>query len=183
MAVERDRFRAAGVNDFLTKPIRVDEILLLLQRVPPPSRLAPRPDAPRDEHPVALAGTSLSDAAENTVTTVLTPQVLDRYRELLGPAFVKQLAKTWLETSPTLAETVLNALRSGQFDEARRAAHTLKSASATLGAHALASMCQQIEEDTAAGRVTKEWGAQRLDAFGQAWSLTVPAVTKLIESD
>jgi HPt (histidine-containing phosphotransfer) domain-containing protein len=113
----------------------------------------------------------------------LTPQVLDRYREMLGPAFVKQLARTWLETSPTLAETVINALRSGQFDDARRAAHTLKSASAILGAHALAAMCQQIEEHTAAGQVTKEWGVQRLDAFEEAWSLTVPAVTKLTNPD
>jgi hypothetical protein len=44
-------------------------------------------------------------------------------------------------------------------------------------------MCQQIEEHTAAGQVTKEWGVQRLNAFEEAWSLTVPAVTKLTNPD
>ena len=184
MAVERERFRAAGVNDFLTKPIRVEEVLLLLQRVPPPSSRLPQQVEPQDKLAVSTPPQMASEEPpDSTATDVLTPQVLDRYREMLGPAFVKQLARTWLETSPTLAETVINALRSGQFDDARRAAHTLKSASAILGAHALAAMCQQIEEHTAAGQVTKEWGVQRLDAFEEAWSLTVPAVTKLTNPD
>ncbi len=183
MAEEKERFKAAGVHDFLTKPIRVDEILWLLQRVPPPSRLLPRDEGPLEESSLSATPTALSGRPDGTAADVLTPQVLDRYRDMLGPAFVKQLARTWLETSPTLAETVISALQSGRLEDARRAAHTLKSASATLGAHALASLCQQIEEDTAADQVTKEWGVQRLDAFGQAWSLTVPAVTKLTDAD
>ena len=82
-----------------------------------------------------------------------------------------------------LADTVVNALRSGQFDDARRAAHTLKSSSATLGAHALASLCQRIEDDASAGVLTSEGVAPRLDAFEKAWASTVPAVTTLTAPD
>jgi HPt (histidine-containing phosphotransfer) domain-containing protein len=57
------------------------------------------------------------------------------------PAFLAELIDTYLDDAPSL----LAAMRSGGTEELRRAAHTLKSNSATFGARRLAELCRRLE--------------------------------------
>jgi len=93
-------------------------------------------------------------------------------------AFLAELIETYLADSPALLDDMRGALASGDRVALRRAAHTLKSTSASLGALALAATCRELEAAAAdappaelaarAEQVTSDYGAARaaLEARG-----------------
>jgi HPt (histidine-containing phosphotransfer) domain-containing protein len=66
-------------------------------------------------------------------------------------SFLAELIDTFLAEAPTLLADMQRALADGRADELRRAAHSLKSTSASFGAHGLARLARQIEEPARAG--------------------------------
>ena len=67
------------------------------------------------------------------------------------PAFLSELIDTYFEQSATLLPTLRDAVSTGSAEQLRRAAHTLKSNSASLGAEDLAVLCRELEEQGRAG--------------------------------
>jgi HPt (histidine-containing phosphotransfer) domain-containing protein len=67
--------------------------------------------------------------------------------------FLGELVETYLADSPSLFAELRVALSSGDAASARRAAHTLKSTSASFGAQRLSGMCREIEAAAAAGNL------------------------------
>ncbi len=65
--------------------------------------------------------------------------------------FLAELVETYLADSPNLFAELRVALSSGDAAGARRAAHTLKSTSASFGAQGLAAQCREIEGAAGAG--------------------------------
>ena len=68
--------------------------------------------------------------------------------------FLAELVETYLADSPGLFGKLKQAIAEGDAATARRAAHTLKSTSATFGANDLAAQCRDIEAAAAAGDLT-----------------------------
>ncbi len=62
------------------------------------------------------------------------------------PAFLAELIDTYVADTPQQLATIRQSLESGDAEAVRRAAHSLKSNSATFGATALARLCQELEE-------------------------------------
>ena len=80
------------------------------------------------------------------------PDVLDRaaLADLLAmtggdPAFLAELVDTYVADTPQQLATIRQSLESGDAEAVRRAAHSLKSNSATFGAATLAELGAQIE--------------------------------------
>jgi HPt (histidine-containing phosphotransfer) domain-containing protein len=67
--------------------------------------------------------------------------------------FLAELIETYLADSPGLFAELRAAIAGDDAATARRAAHTLKSTSASFGANALASRCREIEASAAAGNL------------------------------
>ena len=67
------------------------------------------------------------------------------------PAFLSELIDTYFEDSATLLPQMRQALAGGSAEQLRRAAHSLKSNSASLGAEGLALLCRDLEEQGRAG--------------------------------
>ena len=67
--------------------------------------------------------------------------------------FLVELIETYLGDGPSLLTGMRSGLASADAVEVRRAAHTLKSTSVTLGAARLASMSREIEAAAAAGEL------------------------------
>lgn len=65
--------------------------------------------------------------------------------------FLAELIGTYLADSPNLLAQMRSAIESGETETLRRAAHTLKSTSATFGASRLAGLAREIETAAAAG--------------------------------
>jgi PAS domain S-box-containing protein len=121
MQGDRDACLAAGMDEFLTKPIRLEEL-----------------DA-------ALARCELRDA------DAVDPAALEQVRAVGGPELAAELTEMFLAETPTLIAALRRACGKDDADELRRGAHTLKAHGRTFGAAALADACGRLEGLAAAG--------------------------------
>ncbi len=81
------------------------------------------------------------------------PEILDRaaladLRAMTGddPAFLGELIDTYVADMPQQLAAIRRALEVGDAEAVRRAAHSLKSNSATFGALGLSQLCRELEE-------------------------------------
>ena len=88
--------------------------------------------------------------------TTIDLNVLDGYRALQGenePDIVTELIDMFLADLPSRIAMLRQTVEAGDVAATRREAHALKGAAATLGATALAGMCDYIESTARAGSV------------------------------
>jgi GAF domain-containing protein/CheY-like chemotaxis protein/HPt (histidine-containing phosphotransfer) domain-containing protein len=126
MQGDRELCEAAGMDDYVAKPIRVEELVAALERSAP--RTVSAAGARGAAEPPAIDGA----AYERLVTT-------------MGAEFVAELTDTFVEDSRELVATLRAALAAGDRDAFRRAAHSLKSNGETLGAMRLAAQARELE--------------------------------------
>ena len=95
---------------------------------------------------------------------------LDAYREMMGDeadAFIADVIDTYLDNAATLFSELEGSLASGDAEAFTRAAHTLKSTSATVGAQALSALAADLEAAGKRGEISPlaEKVAQAKEAF------------------
>jgi len=133
MEGDRERCLAAGMDDYVVKPIRLDELKRALQRCAPltkPQRA--------DEEP---------GPAKDTNRTPLDRAVLNDLREDLGDASaLRAVIGEFLNATPSMLAQLRDAAARADTAAVRALAHTLKGTSATLGALALSEQCAELEE-------------------------------------
>jgi CheY-like chemotaxis protein len=135
MEADRQECFAAGMDDHLSKPIRVDELSGALARCRPLAHVWS--GGVTDDSPAP------SDAALDRVLLEALASSLGGGDE--GWAAVRELIDAFLEDAPTEIATLRGAVERGDADEARRVAHTLKSNGATFGAQAFSERCAELE--------------------------------------
>jgi PAS domain S-box-containing protein len=129
---DREACFAAGMNAYVAKPIRRDELAEALKRVRP----LQKPEAAPKEREIIL------DAA-----------ALQSLRDLGGVEFLAEVIDAFLADAPSLITSLRSSLERHDTEELRRAAHTLKSNGLTLGAAAFAELCRTVERLTKGGRL------------------------------
>jgi PAS domain S-box-containing protein len=130
---DREACFAAGMDDYVAKPIRSDALAEALRRVR---------QVGRDAMPAADDADGRLDGA-----------ALESLRELGGDDFLAEVIDTFLADVGTLLATLRQALDEGDAAEVRRMAHTLKSNGATLGATEFAELCRELEQQAKDGRL------------------------------
>jgi CheY-like chemotaxis protein len=120
---ERELCLQAGMDDYLTKPIRTDELIAALGH------------AERRSDVVAPTRAVDPDAIHGFVASLG-----DR-----GPGSAVTLIDTFLGHAPAQLASLRQALELKETDDVRREAHTLKSNAAAFGAAALEAMCRELE--------------------------------------
>jgi HPt (histidine-containing phosphotransfer) domain-containing protein len=138
LAEDRQECLAAGMDDFVAKPIRVDDLAVALRKSRPLVGIAGAAAAP--EPCAAAADSALSDA-------LLDPAALERLREMAGgdAGFLSEMFSTFLVDAPGLLAQMQGSLERGDTETLRLAAHILKSNSANFGATVLSGLCRDLE--------------------------------------
>jgi signal transduction histidine kinase/DNA-binding response OmpR family regulator len=138
-AGDRERCLDAGMDDYLNKPVRLDELRVVLDRWA----------KGRGADPSSAEVRAMDHAHEGDV---LDRTVIEGLKELGGeddPELFLQLVGLFLEDTPRRMRDLVRALESQDADKLERAAHALKSSAANLGATSLSDLFKGIE---AAGR-------------------------------
>ena len=79
----------------------------------------------------------------------IDPSALEAYREFMGEeadSFIATVIQNFIKSTPGLIRTMEEGLATEDRVVLVRAAHTLKSNSATIGAHKLADLCANLEK-------------------------------------
>ncbi|MFC3149313.1 response regulator [Piscinibacterium candidicorallinum] len=156
MEAEAQRCLAVGFDSYLAKPFKTRDIRALLETwIGLPQELVS--DA---VDPAMLGAKELATAADLGPASKASSDELDgtviqqlRDMEKMGaPGLLRQIHSTFRSSSLDLIERLLQSARMADAAQVRFAAHTLKSASANVGAMGLSRLCAQIERDASEGR-------------------------------
>jgi len=140
---DRQACLEAGMDDYLAKPIKIEELVAALnksQPLPAHGPVSTRGSLPPDV-PVKKS------AHQEIVSPALDPNALDQLLKLVGgdkDNYIK-LIDSFLEETPKLLEGVRRAVESKDREYLRRMSHTLKSTSRDFGAIHLSNLGAKLE--------------------------------------
>jgi HPt (histidine-containing phosphotransfer) domain-containing protein len=129
MQQDREDCQAAGMDDYVGKPIRVEELVAALNRC----------------SPLALRSAPVVPASSSSI---LDPGALDKLLKTVDgdDEFLAELLDTFFQDAPQLLEAMQRATEQGDAQGLRIAAHSLKSNSAEFGALNLSELCRELEQ-------------------------------------
>jgi signal transduction histidine kinase/CheY-like chemotaxis protein len=136
MKGERDRCVAAGMDDYISKPVSLERLSEVLERWLA-AKVEPSPAASAESSGVASEGPE----------PAIEPRVLAGLRELEvdDPGLVADVVSTFLRETPHRLKRVQAAFDSADAPGLERAAHGLKGSADAVGAQRLARLCEEIE--------------------------------------
>jgi len=128
---DRERCATVGMDDFLSKPFIVEDLIDKLKYWLP--------------HKIQSVSIKSNESSDHSV---LDMDALAKIRNLDPSGSIATLTKIitiYLETSPEQIRTIKLAYSQENRDVVRKTAHSLKSSSANLGAETLSAVCKRLE--------------------------------------
>ncbi len=147
---DREACLAAGMDDYLSKPFTQAQLAGVI------GRWIALPLASNVHHDEA-APTLPAEAREVIQRDVINARALENIRALShkgGDALVRKVIAAYVGDVPQHLLTLRQAVGGQDADTVRRVAHSLKSASANVGADTLARLCKDLEQMGRAACVT-----------------------------
>ncbi|WP_413166538.1 response regulator [Capilliphycus salinus ALCB114379] len=168
MRGDREMCLAAGMDDYITKPVRREELAQALAKCQPLYPLTP-------EQSYSLESPSSHNGSSPQMTTTPNEQplsdlpsiddkILQNLREYddEDDPFVDILIETYLNEAPQHIDGIRIAVQSQDAKILKESAHTLKSSSAQLGAMRFSQLCKEIEY---MGRMGMESNSTEVECF------------------
>jgi CheY-like chemotaxis protein/HPt (histidine-containing phosphotransfer) domain-containing protein len=144
MQGDREKCLAAGMDDYLAKPIRPADVRQVIERWNPETRAA------------RLAKSAPAAEAALPPPAAEPPVEMDRLNSLVDgdPGSMRELVELYLKQTTQQITQLEAAVRANNADEVRRVAHSCAGASATLGMTRLVPMLRDLEKQGASGTLT-----------------------------
>ncbi len=157
MQGDRERFLAAGMDEYVSKPVNLDELFRVLgnalagrrDEAPPvpepsaPEPSAPEPSAPESSAPEPGQAEARGQAEERDEVLLDVRKTLER---LQGDGeFLRVLYKTFLEDAPGKLGILEQALTALDYPRLIRVAHAFQGAAGTVGAAPLRRSAAELE--------------------------------------
>jgi HPt (histidine-containing phosphotransfer) domain-containing protein len=163
MQGDREKALAAGMDDYVPKPVKPEELEAALERrVSPLDGEEPTPGERVDGCVAAVHPPVAADGP-------LDRGVLEGLRSLGDEELLAELAQLFLEDVPPRLEALREAIGGGDAASVGRVAHVLKGSSGNMGALRMSAICSELEDAGHSGKLQEAAGlAERLEAeFGR----------------
>ncbi len=145
---ERDKCIAAGMDDYVAKPITPATLFDTLRRWVP--RVAARAAA----MPVTATGDAPFQVKDDAILDRAVLAALRKLQPPNAPDIVASLIDLFLSETPGKIQALRDWVERNDAARMMKAAHGLKGSSASVGARKLADVCAQLEAQGKAGDVT-----------------------------
>ncbi len=142
MKGDRERCLAAGMDAYVSKPIKADELYAVLGRVQRTDAPQKSDDRPSEAEPERQRPLPPPHSA-------LDPEAVVRLRSLAddgGASFLTAVVEAFLQDSKQRLADLREASSAAAPDRLRTSAHALKGASREVGATRVAEICQRLED-------------------------------------
>jgi signal transduction histidine kinase/CheY-like chemotaxis protein/HPt (histidine-containing phosphotransfer) domain-containing protein len=141
---ERDKVLSAGMDDYMTKPVPARQLETVLARWLASVEAPPQAPAPAAESAPADVTIAAREPENDTHGADLDPEV---------PRSAK-LIELFLRLVPKQLDDLSAASRQGEPEQLRAVSHKLKGSAASLGARAMARVCENIQHAAEGGDVS-----------------------------
>ena len=133
---EAERFRAAGMDDYLCKPLQLGKLGAEIQRWLP----GVPPDQPTEAEPAARPEPVTGTAEESPFDSVSMAALCGD-----DPALIREMLGDFVTVSRHICEELATAIDRRMAEAVRHCAHNLKGSSRTAGARAFADAAYRLE--------------------------------------
>ncbi len=161
---DRSQLRMNGISDFLSRPFTRMQLQIILERWLAVSRH----DTAQEENDSTQAVINLAQLNS-----------LRKINPASGDSILKKLIAIYLKSAPEFLTQIENAIATNDRVVLKRAAHTLKSSTANVGATRLEELCKKME-DLAETQKTADASAA-LQEIQQEFHLVTRALESLVK--
>jgi CheY-like chemotaxis protein/HPt (histidine-containing phosphotransfer) domain-containing protein len=162
MQGDREMCLAAGMDDYVSKPIRIEELVRALAKAQPVEAQEAKEGQASLTSPTLVRRAAGEAAApveppinSPTTVSVIDPSALHNLLSMVGGEFeyLIELIDSFLEDAPQLLAELDQAVKGSEVEGVRRLAHSLKSNGADFGADTFSSLCKNLEMLAASGQL------------------------------
>lgn len=161
---DRSRLRIDGISDFLSQPFTSTQLQIVLERWLAVSRH----DTVEEEN-----------TSTQTVIDLTQLNALRKINPSSGDSILKKLITIYLKSSPGFLAQIEDAITTTDRVVLKRAAHTLKSSTANVGATRLAELCKKMETIAETQQITD--ASAVLSEIQQEFHLVARALETLLQ--
>ncbi len=137
---DRERYLAEGMNDYVSKPVRIKELEEALR------------DAAKNKRGKKGVNNHMSNGHSPKSKTSSPEEIIATMKENMrailgddGEDMLVELAPMFLEDAPPLLAEIRAAVQTQDSNRLKTAAHTLKGSSANMGISHFSSLCRDLE--------------------------------------
>ncbi|CAN5906683.1 hypothetical protein BH23GEM7_BH23GEM7_01990 [soil metagenome] len=165
MKGDRERCLEAGMDEYLAKPIRADELYEMVERMAP---AASRTSDTSDPEPAGAAAGAIKE-------TAMDQQPLD-WQEAISrvggsEATLRDVAELFVAEAPKMMQEIRAAIDGGAHADLRRTAHTLKGSAAVFVAQPAVDAALRLEK---LGEAGESAGVE------EAWTMLEAEIERLV---
>ncbi len=147
MKGDRERYLEAGMDGYISKPVRVEKLIAAIQETPCKTPVAMAALAGIED-----ANTAAAESAAPAAAAAELPVDIAMFGEMLGmepedaEEMLPELVELFLDDSAEQLASIETAVNSGDLDLLRNAAHKMKGGSASVAAVPLSKVCGKLEK-------------------------------------